>query len=307
MSDPFQIEPVSGKRRGEALCFLGAGRRRDLQAALQGEALGDVLTRAGAKGHFWLARRGEEIVAAAMVIPSPGRVGMVFHSPAESPGVEASPLAGALRLATDGALADGLAFAQSLIGIERRADAGVLVEGGFQRLAELMYMQRDLARPIDPPDVSELSWQSCKSISPAELCRVIAGTYEHSLDCPVLAELRGADDSLESHKASGIWRPDFWWIAKLCGAPAGCVLVNDSASNPGDMDLIYMGVGAQFRGRGLGRQMVLLAMQQAKAARRQFMHVVVDASNPYARKMYEKEGFVLTNRRLAYIRRRYHQ
>ena len=49
------------------------------------------------------------------------------------------------------------------------------------------------------------------------------------------------------------------------------------------------------------------AFQQAKAARRQFMHVVVDASNTYARKIYEREGFALTCRRVAYIRQRYHQ
>ena len=307
MNDPFHVEPVPRKRPDEALRFLAAGRRRDLQVALRAEALGDMLIRAGGGGHFWQARRGEEIVAAAMVIPSAGRVGMVFHSPAESPGVDVSPLAAALRLSADAALADGLAFVQSLIGHQQQADADTLVEAGFVRLAELMYMRRDLARPIDSPDAGGLSWQNCKPMDRAELGRVITETYEHSLDCPVLAGLRGTDDVLESHKASGIWRPDFWWIAKLRGLPVGCVLVNDSVSNPGDMDLVYMGVGAPFRGRGLGRAMVLRVMQQAKAERRQFMRVVVDASNPSARKIYEKEGFVLTHRRAAYIRRRYSQ
>ena len=262
-----------------------------------------MLKRAGRGGHFFQACRDERIVAAAMVIPSVGRVGMVFHSPAESPGVELLPLAGALRSSADAALGDGLAFVQSLIGYQQQTDADALVEGGFVRLAELMYMRRDLARPIESPKVPDLSWQSCKPMDPVALGRVITATYEHSLDCPVLSGLRGIDDVLKSHKASGIWRPDFWWIAKLRGLPAGCVLVNDSVCNPGDMDLVYMGVGTPFRGRGLGRAMVLRVMQQAKAAGRQVMRVAVDASNPNARKIYEEEGFTLTHRRVAYIRR----
>lgn len=303
MSDVFHIEPVGRKRPHEALRFLAAGRRRDLQVAIRAETLGNMLQRAGRGGHFFQARRDDRIVAAAMVIPSVGRVGMVFHSPAESPGVELTPLAGALRSSADAALGDGLAFVQSLIGDQQQADAGALVEGGFVRLAELMYMRRDLARPIESPDVPELSWQSCRPMDSVALGRVITATYERSLDCSLLAGLRGTDDVLASHKASGIWRPEFWWIAKLGGVPAGCVLANDSSSNSDDMDLVYMGVGAPFRGWGLGRAMVLRVMQQAKGAGRQFLHVVVDASNPYARKIYEEEGFVLTHRRLAYIRR----
>ncbi len=303
MSDAFNIETVPRKRLAEALRFLAAGRRRDLQVAIRAETLGDMLARTGSGGHFLQARRDERIVAAAMVIPSVGRVGMVFHSPAESPGVELSPLAEALRSSADAALADGLAFVQSLIGHQQQADADALVGGGFLRLSELMYMRRDLCRPIESTNVPDLSWQSCKPMDSVALGRVIAATYERSLDCPVLSGLRGTDDVLESHKSSGIWRPDFWWIAKLRGLPAGCVLVNDSASSPGDMDLVYMGVGVPFRRRGLGRAMVLRVMQQAKAAGRQFMRVVVDASNPHARKIYEAEGFALTHRRVAYIRR----
>lgn len=305
MSDAFQLDSVRHSRSEEALLFLAAGRRRDLQIALRAEALGEMLTRSGFMGHFWQARRGTDLVAAAMVIPSAGRVGMVFHSPAESPGVEAAALSAALRAAADAALADGLAFVQSLIGHRQHADGRAFVEAGFIRLAELAYMRRGLADAVEPPSVPGLDWQSCQPMDPVELGQVILGTYERSLDCPALAGLRSTDDVLESHKASGTWRPDFWWIARLRGAPAGCVLVNDSASNPGDMDLVYMGVMPAFRGLGLGRAMVRHACRQAQGDRGEFMNVVVDAANPYAGKIYEAEGFRVTHRRVAYIRRRY--
>jgi len=305
MSDAFQLEPVRRGRREEALLFLAAGRRRDLQVAIRAEAFGEMLARGGFRGRLWQARRGADLVAAAMVVPSAGRVGLAFHSPAESPGVEAAALSAAIRSAADEALADGLAFVQSLIGHRQHADGRAFVEAGFIRLAELAYMRRDLADAVEPPGVPGLEWRSCQPMDPAELGRVILGTYERSLDCPALAALRGTDDVLESHKASGIWRPDFWWIARLRGAPAGCVLVNDSSSSAGDMDLVYMGALAAFRGLGLGRAMVRHACLQAQGGRKEFMNVVVDAANLYACKIYEAEGFRVTHRRTAYIRRRY--
>jgi len=305
MSDAFQLEPVRRGRGEEALLFLAAGIRRDLQIALRAEALGEMLTRSGFKGHFWQVRRGSVLLAAAMVIPGAGHVGMVFHSPAESPGVEAAALSAALRAAADAALGDGLAFVQSIIGHRQRADGRAFVEAGFVRLAELAYMRRDLAGAVEPPRVPGLDWQSCRPMAPAELGPVILGSYERSLDCPALAGLRGIGDVLESHKASGIWRPDFWWIARVRGAPAGCVLVNDSASNPGEMDLVYMGVMTAFRGLGLGRAMVRHACLQAQRDRRQFVNVVVDAANHYASRIYEAEGFRLAHRRAAYIRHRH--
>jgi len=304
MSDAFQLEPVCRNRSEEALPFLAAGRRRDLQIALRAEALGEMLTRSGFRGHFWQARRGTDLVAAAMVIPSAGRVGMAFHSPAESPGVEAAALSAALRAAADAALADGLAFVQSLMDIRQHADGRAFVDAGFIRLAELAYMRRDLSGIVEPPNVPGLDWQSCQPMDPVELGRVILGTYERSLDCPALTGLRSTDDVIESHKASGAWRPDFWWIARLRGVSAGCVLVNDSALSPGGMDLIYMGVMTAFRGLGLGRAMVCHACRQAQRDRREFMNVVVDAANPYASKIYQAEGFRVRHRRVAYIRSR---
>jgi ribosomal protein S18 acetylase RimI-like enzyme len=307
MSDSFQLEPVCRHRGEEALLFLAAGRRRDLQIALRAEALGEMLTRAGFRGHFWQARRGTDLVAAAMVIPSAGRVGMAFHSPAESPGVDAAALSAALRSAADAALADGLAFVQSLMGNRQHADGRAFVGAGFIRLAELAYMRRELSGIVEPPNVPGLDWQSCQPMDPVELGLVILGTYERSLDCPALTGLRSTDDVIESHKASGTWRPDFWWIARMRGASAGCVLVNDSASSPGGMDLVYMGVMTAFRGLGLGRAMVCHACRQARRDGREFMNVVVDTANPYASRIYQAEGFRLRHRRVAYIRRGYSQ
>jgi len=303
MSDVFQIEPVRRSQREEALLFLAAGRRRDLQIAVRAEALEEMLTRSGLKGHFWQARRGTDLVAAAMVIPSAGRVGMVFYSPAEAAGVESAALSAVLRATADAGLSDGLTFVQSLISHKQHADGRAFDEAGFIRLAELAYLRRDLADAVEPPGVPGLDWQSCQPMDPVELGRVILGSYERSLDCPALAGLRGAADVLASHKASGIWRPDFWWIARMRGAAAGCVLVNDSVSSPGDMDLVYMGVMAAFRGLELGRAMVRHVCRQAQRDRREFMNVVVDVANSYAGKIYEAEGFRVTHRRVAYIRR----
>jgi GNAT superfamily N-acetyltransferase len=131
---------------------------------------------------------------------------------------------------------------------------------------------------------------------------VIAGTYEESLDCPVLCGLRELSDVLASHRASGVFSPETWWIAYISGRAAGCVLVNGSGTGAEDMDLVYMGVVRDFRGRGLGRAMVRRAAGWARRHRRAALTVAVDALNVYAKAIYDRQGFRQTVRRLAYMR-----
>jgi len=305
-SGTAQPQRVRRRHRAEALQCLAGGRRRDLQAALRADALGEMLTRSGMAGQLWQVCREGECVAAALVIPSAGRVGVVYHSPAEAPGVDAAALSSALSAAANAALKGGAAFVQALIGPKEPRDAKALLGAGFVRLAGLSYLQRDLAESIPPgavEGVAGATFVPCRPFDPAEMGPVILGTYAGSLDCPPLAHFRQIEDVLASHKASGNWRPDLWWIVRVGGAPAGCVLVNESATCPGDADLVYMGLLPHYRGRGLGRAMVRYACGQVRREGRERMHVVVDTSNPYAVRIYEAEGFRATHERVAYIRR----
>ena len=301
MDQRMEIEPVPDHAQREALRFLVAGRPRDVASALRAEAYEQMIDRCGGRCRLWWARRGRQCVAAVMVVPSAGRVGVLFLCPPEAPGVEGPCLPGVVRAASRQVLDDGLSFVQSLLPPSRLAEVDVLLSAGFRRLAELIYLQRALGVPVEPVQAREITWRNLRQCGQEELAAVIRGTYEQSLDCPGLMGLRRMDDIIAGHKASGVFRPKSWWIAHGAGEPVGCILVNDSAACPDSMDVVYMGVLRRFRGRGLGRTMVHHAAHRARRHKRSFLTVVVDGSNDYAKRVYEREGFRETSRRLAHI------
>jgi len=300
MQPGIHIEAVGARERGALLRFLIAGARSDMTVALRAEAYERMIARCDGGCWFRTARRVGRVTAAALVVTSPGRVGMLFYAPPTAPGVDVRDLPVAIRSAADAALGAGLSFVQALVPPGRGADLAALHGAGFRRLAELIYMRLNLrsARPVEP-DVG-WTWRNARTFRGGELAEVIRGTYEESLDCPGLCGLRDLDDVLVSHRATGIYSPRSWWIAERAARPAGCLLVNDSAREPGGVEIVYMGVLRAFRGRGLARTMVRRAARWARRRRKDVLTVVVDGENTYARRVYEAEGFLETDRRQAW-------
>ena len=304
MVQPAIIEPVPADEVGRTLRFLVAGQRRDVSVALRAEAYERMMALANGPWRFWRARRAGGPVAASLVIPSPGGVGMVFHSPPRAPGVEAESVAPVVREASAESLRDGVSFVQSLVAPTRSEDTAMLAAAGFRRLAELVYMHLDL-RSAAAAQTGELDgqvvWRSYGQFGEAELADAIARTYEQSLDCPGLYGLRKLPEVIEGHKASGLFSPKSWWIAEMSDQAAGVALINDSSSSPGDAELVYMGVARPWRGRGLGRALVDRAIEWGRRGRREFLTVAVDSGNVHARRVYDAAGFRETDRRLAFI------
>ena len=295
-----QIGPVPEGAASEALQFVAGGRRRDVSAALRAEGLQRAI--GCGDGHWlWWARRGGRCVGASLVLAGSGRVGMLSCSPAGAPGVDAACVSATIRGAARRALGDGLAFVQSLLAPTRREDIAVLVSAGLHRLAELAYLRLDLTRPVPREDEGRYAWRTYRRYGEEELLETVEATYVQSCDCPGLRGLRRIADVIEGHKASGVFSPRSWWIVFAEGRPAGCILVNGSSVSPGSMDVVYLGVAAAFRGRGIGRAMVRRAARWARRRKRRVLTVAVDTGNDYARRIYDEAGFRETSRRLAYI------
>ncbi len=301
MSRETEIAPVPEGATSETLRFLAGGRRRDIPTAVRAEAFERMIDRCGGRCRFWWARRDGRCVAASLAVAGPGRVGMLSHSPLAAPGVDGGCVAAVVERAGRQALGDGLAFIQSLLAPALRADSEMLVSAGFRRLAELLYMRLDLAERVAAKGEERCTWRSFRRYTEEELSSVIEATYEQSFDCPPLRGLRPLSDVIEGHKASGVFSPRSWWIAGVEHRPAGCILVNDSTVSPGEMDLVYMGVAREFRGRGIGRAMVRRAARWARRRKRRALTVAVDTENTYAKRIYDQSGFRETFRRVAYI------
>jgi ribosomal protein S18 acetylase RimI-like enzyme len=90
-------------------------------------------------------------------------------------------------------------------------------------------------------------------------------------------------------------------LARVGLTPAGSAMYSEyGATDPGDCSLFGMWVDPRFRRLGVGRALVNAVVAQARAAgkRRVVLHVVAD--NPAARRLYEREGFVVTGQSVPY-------
>jgi mycothiol synthase len=293
----LRIEPVDGKDRSRALRLLVGGADADERAA----AFESLLTRPGyGRTAVWWARTLRGPRAAAAVVPSAGRCAMLFHSAPRDGRSDVKILARLIAGITEAALGEGLAFVQTAVAPLASMTVEALQAGGYEHLAELIYLR---CRLQDLPDETGLlDWEEFEPGQEDRLGRIIANTYVGSADCPGLLGLRGMDDVLASHKASGVFCPQTWWIPTREGEPVGCVLVNDAAGEPGVSDVVYLGTRPKWRRQGLARAMLRHALIEAARRDRTTICLAVDAANAPAIGLYLGEGLIETERRDVFIR-----
>lgn len=225
---------------------------------------------------------------------------MLYHCPAAAPRTSTEALIELIAALSREALACGMSLVQSLAAPAAKADIAATISAGYESLAELVYMKLDLAQPTERKIGDSLSWRSYGQFNDDELGRVIAATYEDSCDCPKLRGKRPMDQIIAGHKASGIFVPQSWWIVERDGAPAGCVLVNDSTDIE-SAELVYLGVVKASRGLGLGRKMIHRVAADAYLRGRRALTLAVDSRNIYARRTYDLEDFREVDRRMAHV------
>jgi len=133
-----------------------------------------------------------------------------------------------------------------------------------------------------------------------ELEDVIRRSYECSGDCPGLAGVREIDDVIAGHRASGLFSPESWWIVRLDGRSAGCLLLNESLAG-GDGEVVYVGVVPEFRRQGLATAMLRQAISHARRVGWRRLALAADATNLPAIRLYESFQFAVSHHREAWI------
>ena len=196
----------------------------------------------------------------------------------------------------------GLTLLQAIIETTSEHEATIYSQAGYERLARLLYYERDLRAEL--PEITrpeDVSWVTYGDDRHELFAQVVAGTYEGSRDCARLNGLRDIDDILAGHRATGSFDPKHWLIMKVGDAAVGVILLADIPERS-SWDLVYMGVLPAFRGAGwaqvLLRKAVLMGRQRATTA----MTLTVDESNAPARRLYHQFGFSQSLARDAWFR-----
>jgi mycothiol synthase len=287
---------VAGRRaaRGEIAAAMGLVLGSPFGPADEAQVL-DFMRYALRRGidvtNVWVADYGGSIVWALLPVASPGRTALLLGPSTLPQGGGGAEAAGELvdAVCADFAARD-LQLAQVLL---EPADATSrrLYEGrGFGHVAQLIYLQAAPRRKAPPPPLpAGFHWLGYGPETHAHFAACIARTYQQSLDCPVLNGLRDMEDVLAGHKSSGEFDPRLWGMLCEGDDPRGVLLL--SKMQPADsLELVYLGLTPEARGRGIGDLLMRQALATAAAEGASRLSLAVDSGNAPALKLYYRHG-----------------
>jgi ribosomal protein S18 acetylase RimI-like enzyme len=238
-----------------------------------------------------------------LAIINPGRTAMMFASRAQHR--DEAPSLGGLIAHTATALGTAdVRLAQSLLMHAEVNERRAFIAGGFVELAQLSYLERAVPRSgeIEPPSWPEdVTIETYRDDLIDDFLVALDQSYEQTLDCPGLRGIRETCDILEGHRGAGEFDPSLWMLMRLNDSPSGLILLNPSPANK-SIELVYVGLAAAARGRGLGRALLRHALSLIADRPERTINLAVDERNEPALSMYAREGFRRSLRRVALIR-----
>ncbi len=239
-----------------------------------------------------LAEQNGRPAGAGLFAEQPGRVAFVWP-PGVAPGVPAeTEIQEAILAAIRGRLKDrGVALGQAIFEPDDLEHRRMFAQNGFPHLTDLHYM----LCPVDAavPERATQTFET-ETFDPAanfqRFAQVLKRTYIDTLDCPEIDGLRTAADALAAHQATGQFDPERWRLIRQRGRDAGLLLVNLHPERD-LLEIVYLGVVPEARGRGLGKAIVHSAVAEARRERRPIV-LAVDTRNHVAERIYRRWGFL---------------
>ncbi len=317
----FQVEPCLPEVREAALHVL----YQQIPAPLRSRLVADVLQEAACGqvdlSGLWIAgdrplRSGtarRRIIGALLTQALAGRAAAIW-APEVLPSWQRAAIAATLvRTALNDLQSRGFRIVQAVLD-ESVGHRGAidLIRGGLPRVTELLYLERDTARPLPqfvpqgplsgsatPPP--RLVWSPFNASSEAEFRALLQGTYTSSLDMPELEKVRSLDDIIEGHRATGRFVPERWRLGQVPGSPEMAVVLLLSEVPDRDVwEVVYLGLTVPARGQGLGAAAIAHALELARP-HVSHLELAVDIRNHPALRLYESAGFVSFDRRTVHL------
>lgn len=174
----------------------------------------------------------------------------------------------------------------------------------FREIADLAY----LSRPRPGPEFSApRAWDAgvvVRGWRPGDdehIAIALERTYEGTLDCPDLCGLRDPADVVASHRATGVFDPNLWWLVEFEGRCEGVMLFNPCPAQS-MVELVYLGLAPVLRGRGLARRLMEMGLERISGRTEREVSCAVDLRNEPALRLYTSLGFRESSRRHALVR-----
>lgn len=254
-------------------------------------------------------RRGR-VLWALLPVVSPGHTALLLAPPTPHRPVELAAAGELIDQSCADLRAGGTRLAQVLLDPDDATARDLYAAHGFGEMAELTYLAGEPHRPpTDPPLPPGFAWVTYDEQATHELFkRVIAATYQGSLDCPALNGFRDLEDVVAGHRASGEFDPRLWRVLVEAGpaaagppVPLG-VLLLAPIPTAGALELVYLGLVPAARGRRLGDLLLRRAIAGVAECGMQRLTLAVDARNAPALKLYYRHGLACVGSKLAMMR-----
>jgi len=244
-----------------------------------------------------------QIRHACLFVSQPGRMAFLFTSWADQHSEIDSNIASKTVAETcNWAFRQGSNLIQVLIEMTDHYRRELCLKSGFHCLTDLIYMHYHLVAPRPmPPLPPPYQWLTYEPARHDLFKQIINQTYQDSLDCPELTQLRNMDDVMDSHQAAGLFEPRWWKILLHNQKPAAVLLLSPLKSS-NMLELTYMGLIPEFRGRGLSRLVLEEALRCIPLSNRRNLTLAVDCRNKPACQLYLNFGFEVIFRRTALIK-----
>jgi ribosomal protein S18 acetylase RimI-like enzyme len=276
-------------------CAPDAQQRRVARALALVEA-GELDT----AGVFAL-REGGVVVGGAFATVLPGGSGLLWPPQAvggpERPAQEDRLVQHALAWLSQ----RGAKLLQCLLTPDEAFLAQPLQRNGFRHITSLWYLRHNGDLPLRfLASPARLTYQTYATAERGLFHATLMRTYEGTQDCPELTGRRTAEEIVTGHQAQGKFDPGLWWLGMENGRPAGVLLVTGFTETPG-WEVAYVGVAPEARRRGHGRELVLKALLEARAAGVDEVVLTVDMRNRPAWDLYRSLGFEPFDKREVFL------
>lgn len=192
-------------------------------------------------------------------------------------------------------------LAQTLLAAVPEVDRKVLKAARFTHLAELLYLVVASDRFPEHQPAGVLRFVSCDAAGRERLAAVVEATYEGTGDCAALDGVREMDDVLAGYRAVGDSGAAEWFLVRYGSEDVGCLILADHPQQ-GNLELVYMGILPEWRGRAWGIEVTQWAQWRARILGRERLVLAVDAENGPALNAYGAAGCRAWDRRSVYIR-----
>jgi ribosomal protein S18 acetylase RimI-like enzyme len=176
-----------------------------------------------------------------------------------------------------------------------------LLRNQFRFAAELLYLSCAAeCFPAEPPR-GELCFEPYTTVDLRALTAIVEETYRQTLDCPALNGLRTTAEVIAGYQASGTSGTEHWRLIRHRDQLVGCLILAEHAPHA-VLELIYMGIAPQGRGRGWGAEVVEYAKWLSGTIKMSQLVLTVDEANHPARRIYDSAGFSSWDRRRVFLR-----